>query len=158
MMSTLSIESSKSKPEVSLKDKLGFRNKSLSLKYRHVTRMLYGTKLKYWYYFSKLGQRLGAAQVREQSIASGVTHPPWHLLLPSALQTIGKYWQTPWSLPAPCPWRQAEERLEIHNHSPLPRCSTLPTPKLNKQFIRDTFQQQHSCSRPPDILIKNKEV
>jgi len=31
--------------------------------------------------------------------------------------------------------------LQMHNHSLLPRCTTLPTPKLNKQLVTDTFQQ-----------------
>lgn len=86
----------------------------------------------------------------------GVTHPSWNLILPSALLPTGKYQQTPQSLPTPCPCRQAEERLQIHNHSPLPCCNMLPTPKLNKQLITNTFQQRQNYSHPPDILIKNK--
>lgn len=107
-------------------------NHYVSNKYMYVTRMLYSTKLKYWYYFSKLGQSLGAAHVQEQSTAPRVTHPSWHLLLPSALQPIRKYWQTPRSLPAPCPCRQAEKNLQINNHSPLPHCSVAALPKTEQ--------------------------
>lgn len=56
-----------------------------SSKYREVRRTLYGSDLKNWYSFCKLGQSLRAAQVQEQSIAPGCGH----LVQPSVLQPLG---------------------------------------------------------------------
>lgn len=133
MMSTLHIDKFKSNPEVFSKDELWFHDKSLFPgKYKRVRRTLCGTELKYWYPFSQLGQRLGAVQVQEQSIAKAKLCT-WLWALSTTLCTDTADTQP-----------RSHSRLQSAAHS------------KTEEMVPNI--QLPASAQPPDTLTRNKDI